>query len=92
MSAKTMFYTIQLIIMLLIINWAVSLVKPRIENFSDTPENQALFELKKPDTGVTMATLAYANSSTAFKPYQVACKTSVDPVVQSNCAKFTFFL
>ena len=84
--------TIKLIAACLLLNWSFDLMKPAIDNSSASPEAQAIYQLSKPDNGISAATLAYANSTEEFKPYKKACKVSKDPQVQANCSKIAFML
>lgn len=84
--------TIKLIAACLIFNWSMGLMKPAIDNSSASPDDKAVYQLRKTDTGVSAATLAYANSTEEFKPYKKACKVSKDPQVQANCSKIAFML
>lgn len=84
--------TIKLIAACLLLNWSMGLMKPAIDNSSASPDDQAVYQLRKADTGVSAATLAYANSTEEFKPYKKACRVSKDPQVQANCSKISFLL
>lgn len=92
MNTTITLMTIKLIAACLLLNWSFDLMKPAIDNVGASPEAQAIYQLSKPENGISAAALAYANSTTEFKPYKNACKVSKDPQVQANCSKISFML
>lgn len=92
MNTTITLMTIKLIAACLIFNWSADLMKPAIDNISASPDDQAVYQLSKQVNGISAATLAFANSTTEFKPYKKACKVSKDPQVQANCSKIAFML